>query len=414
MIIKRWAKSRGYCDPAGRHGPISASSYTLILLLIAYLQVINHLPNLQDPNYLYNLLDPIRPSNLHCDPDDSDLIYILKPASTKPNGSNRPPMTRGGRKPWMSQQIVSIDTSFVERPPKSFDWLQTYPHDPSSHQPDRSIAKVLIGFFEFYSNFDFATHLISIRDGKPLRREPPFDRPSPPLGSTRRSESVVEKTIGSDSPEANDDDDDEDQITYVPFKLREGIPEHTQRVMDSIDLKRSSSARDLKAPSQTAPSSTIMTATTTKAVTTTALTMKTKLVTDEQSRDLSQDLSKLSIRSSSSVRDRHVHHLRSSSTSSTVSSSSSSVLQSNSASCDLEFPDSIDRHLHPRLRRAKDRDPTVLSWTHPIVVVDPFLYDRNTAGNIKLEVFDQIRQEIHRARRILSDEGSIDDLCRCP
>jgi len=45
MVIKKWAKSRGYCDPSGSRGPVSASAYTLVLLLIGYLRVTFDPPN---------------------------------------------------------------------------------------------------------------------------------------------------------------------------------------------------------------------------------------------------------------------------------------------------------------------------------------------------------------------------------
>jgi hypothetical protein len=52
VFLKFWAKQRGLNDPSGHQGPVTFSSYTLILLVIAYLQTIDVLPNLQDPKLI--------------------------------------------------------------------------------------------------------------------------------------------------------------------------------------------------------------------------------------------------------------------------------------------------------------------------------------------------------------------------
>lgn len=50
VFIKFWAKQRGLNDPSGT--PTTFSSYTLILLVISYLQHLDLLPNLQDPELI--------------------------------------------------------------------------------------------------------------------------------------------------------------------------------------------------------------------------------------------------------------------------------------------------------------------------------------------------------------------------
>jgi DNA polymerase sigma len=38
MAIKRWAKSHGMNDPSGQYGPVTFSSYALVLMVIGFLQ----------------------------------------------------------------------------------------------------------------------------------------------------------------------------------------------------------------------------------------------------------------------------------------------------------------------------------------------------------------------------------------
>lgn len=49
-VIKSWAKARNLNDPSGEHGIPTLSSYSWVLICIAYLQSGGFLPNLQDPS----------------------------------------------------------------------------------------------------------------------------------------------------------------------------------------------------------------------------------------------------------------------------------------------------------------------------------------------------------------------------
>ncbi|KNF03991.1 hypothetical protein PSTG_02701 [Puccinia striiformis f. sp. tritici PST-78] len=331
LVIKKWAKARGYCDPSGSQGPISASSYTLVLLLIAYLQVINHLPNLQDPLYIQQVYGDSKP----------DLIYIKNPAR-KPKSNSTP-----------YSPLIAINTSFVVSPPDASNWIQTYPTQSYIHDPailHDILEKILVGFFEFYDRFDFDSYLISIRDGRPIRRRKQPEETSD--DGVRKGESMdrLLASLKNDlshnktpipSCLVDDEEEEEDQITYTPFSCREGVSETVQRELDSNTLSK--------------------------------FTQDGGSTGTERSLHPSQDHDDPSCSASSS----------------SVSSSSS--------------------HDHNHGSQF-NRDPTLLEWTHPMVVVDPFLYERNTAGNIKLNVRDEIRDEFARAHRILKSGGSLADL----
>ncbi|OAV89159.1 hypothetical protein PTTG_28780 [Puccinia triticina 1-1 BBBD Race 1] len=221
MAVKQWAKARGFCDPSGRNGPISASSYTLILLLIAYLQAINHLPNLQDPEYIQHL----------CGHPCPDLIRIIK-TPVQPAKPLKPPAPRP------SPSLQAINTSFVPAPPAPFHWTQAHSADRIGDPAglNRLVAQLLLGFFAFYDAFDFRSYIVSIRDGRPLRR------PSGPPSADEPGMAGLLAGLKADLcakaryPSQPSEDEDEDEITYVPFVRREGVAEHVQRLHDAQAL----------------------------------------------------------------------------------------------------------------------------------------------------------------------------------
>ncbi|KNZ47218.1 hypothetical protein VP01_659g4 [Puccinia sorghi] len=391
MVIKKWAKSRGYCDPSGSRGPISASAYTLVLLLIGYLQVINHLPNLQDPQYLQHVYGN----------SDPDMIYIQK---SRPFKSKK-----------TAPLLMEINTSFVNSPPASFAWIQNHAITPKTDPKTlhEVVTKILIGFFEFYDRFDFQSFLISIRDGKPLRRHPPdvAQRTNQQAQSKQSWEKdgnrstdmarlldnlkadMSHKKIGQADEPKEEEEEEVDHITYIPFSFREGVPETLQREIDSIRLTMGRESREV-ASRKDSPG---------------WATRDDESVSD--STRVSGDRARLL---SVEVNERQTSLML-----------SLRPPQPSSVSSDCTQPpgSATDSHCsHPSLSSSSDhhdrgaykREPTLLKWAHPMVVVDPFIYERNTAGNIKIDVLDQIRNEFSRARRILDSGGSLDDLFFAP
>ncbi|KAA1064735.1 hypothetical protein PGT21_013013 [Puccinia graminis f. sp. tritici] len=419
MVIKQWAKARGYCDPSGSQGPISASSYTLILLLIGYLQVINHLPNLQDPEYIQRAFG-------HSSPD---IIYVKKSPQTrlnKPKKPSNPPNTTTTTasttyKP--PSALVGINASFVNSPPESFHWNQTF---STASLKDRNalcelISKLLLGFFEFYDRFDFESYLISIRDGKPLRREPTvvIARSQSNSGVPQSQEggryqtgakeeddedrardverllAGLQEDLSNKKRYPSSDSDEEDEITYIPFACREGLPEAVQRELDSQALRSRTVSRG---PGQKINGEDGSSSDSTR-------------VSADRSRSpshnnnlLKSNALNLDHRPSSTPLTLHPQLPLS------VSSDSELRPSSDSASLSSSLPSSLEGHPPHHHAHPNNREPTLLQWPHPIVVVDPFLYERNTAGNIKIQVLDEIKAEFSRARQILASGGSLDHL----
>ncbi|KAH9822569.1 hypothetical protein DFH28DRAFT_839144, partial [Melampsora americana] len=140
MAIKLWAKSRGICDPSGSLGPTTTSSYTLILMLIGYLQSIGHLPNLQNEDYITQLIG--------LDQDKRTIISTL----------GRPPKYRKHKRPRV--EFIQHDATFIIRPPLGI-WKP---------KPIEDLSVAFLGFFEYYDGFEFDKKVVSIRSGKPCDR----------------------------------------------------------------------------------------------------------------------------------------------------------------------------------------------------------------------------------------------------
>lgn len=133
LAIKWWAKSRHLCDPSGKDGPPSFSSYTLILLAIAYLQHLSQLPDLQAPAFV------------------EEVGAVRTVLWTRPRSSAR-----------KSQVPAPFDTTFCAGAPPSWP-----------HPPPLDLGAALKGFFAFYADFDFRAAIITVRSGQYLARARP-------------------------------------------------------------------------------------------------------------------------------------------------------------------------------------------------------------------------------------------------
>lgn len=140
-------------DPAGTLGPTTFSSYTLALLLIAYLQSKGHLPNLQDSTMVHH--------------SQVERSYLWL----------RPPKSNQGRLHVQSSSSavagrLCCETTFAPSVPEAARWNQTH-MDPGT---------ALLDFFAYYSTFDFENQSVSIKSGGASPRLP-FKPPASSLGA---------------------------------------------------------------------------------------------------------------------------------------------------------------------------------------------------------------------------------------
>ncbi|KAK4057414.1 hypothetical protein OIO90_001483 [Microbotryomycetes sp. JL221] len=200
VFIKFWAAQRGLNDPSGQDGPISFSSYTLLLLVIAYLQHIQLVPNLQDENLIQ--LKGVQPQ-----------LFWSTP------------------KVWIkSGQIMSIKRSigwnvtFVEK-------MKTFEYE--SQQPKNlNLKNLTVGFFKFFKNFDWNHQVVSIQQGGLFKRQRPFvddvtklrrelsqatiDRQQTDEEEETGDEQVVGRQNASSQIDQDEDDDVDDKVVYEP------------------------------------------------------------------------------------------------------------------------------------------------------------------------------------------------------
>ncbi|KAK4052792.1 hypothetical protein OIV83_002079 [Microbotryomycetes sp. JL201] len=206
VFVKFWAAQRGLNDPSGQDGPISFSSYTLLLLVIAYLQKTGVVPNLQDPR-----------------------LIELKGLERKLFWSRPKPYIKHGVVLSVTRSI-GWDVTFVER-------LSTYELEQATNLTLKTLAA---GFFKFYAEFDWTKFAVSVKNGQSLERERPYEDEISRLRKDRRRE-VEEFARASaetgrdpdeddDEEEDEDDDDAGDKVVYEPPKQKEsGLDDDTHR-----------------------------------------------------------------------------------------------------------------------------------------------------------------------------------------
>ncbi|GAA5863043.1 hypothetical protein JCM3774_001402 [Rhodotorula dairenensis] len=144
VFIKFWAKQRGLNDPSGT--PTTFSSYTLILLVIAYLQRVDLLPNLQDPD-------------------------LIASTGTERNRFYSTPKARA-RRSRVDRIVRSVgwDVTFVE--------YETTPDGYAASEVN--LVDLARGFFHYYADeFDMERTAVSVWKGSPLERQRPFGTKKP-------------------------------------------------------------------------------------------------------------------------------------------------------------------------------------------------------------------------------------------
>ncbi|GAA5880903.1 hypothetical protein JCM16303_005168 [Sporobolomyces ruberrimus] len=149
VFVKFWASQRGLNNPSGdRDGIVTFSSYTLILLVISYLQKIAVLPNLQD----------------------EELITSTATERSRFFSTPKAYSRRGKLKHLI--RSVGWDVTFVEcdQAPPGFALRET------------DLVELARGFFHYFGEeFDMETDVVSIANGAPFAREREFGQRVAPV-----------------------------------------------------------------------------------------------------------------------------------------------------------------------------------------------------------------------------------------
>jgi hypothetical protein len=147
-------------DPSGSFGPTTLSSYSIVLLLLSYLQVKGHLPNLQDPALIEQT--GVAPTFLWA-----------RPAKNKPTGKqSKVPKRHQGTligAPADAQQAplhVRCETTFAP--------AYAVAGTEASALAPLTLDSGLRGFFAYYAAFDFENTVVALAASGTMPRAAPF------------------------------------------------------------------------------------------------------------------------------------------------------------------------------------------------------------------------------------------------
>ncbi|KAI5476739.1 hypothetical protein MNV49_007329 [Pseudohyphozyma bogoriensis] len=138
VLIKFWARQRDLNDPSGSNGVPTFSSYTLILLVIAYLQSLSVLPNLQDE------------------------ALIASTGTKRTTFWTRPKVTRGKKSKVFGG--TGYDTTFVEVESLKGLW--------KGKEVEGGLLELAKGFFEYYGTvLEVESVAVGVQSGGTFERE---------------------------------------------------------------------------------------------------------------------------------------------------------------------------------------------------------------------------------------------------
>ncbi|KAM0786894.1 hypothetical protein ACM66B_002318 [Microbotryomycetes sp. NB124-2] len=211
VFIKFWAAQRGLNDPSGQNGPISFSSYTLLLLVIAYLQSIGVVPNLQDVR-----------------------LIELKGVEQQLFWSRPKPYIKHGQV-WSVTRSIGWDVTFVEK-------LSTFEYE-GQQPPDLTLESMAKGFFKYYAQFDWSKFAVSLKEGKPLERQRPYEDEVSKLRRERKRQmeeieaawNAEEARQRAEEEADRDDDDDEDAGDKIVYEPPEQLQSRNELELDLDD-----------------------------------------------------------------------------------------------------------------------------------------------------------------------------------
>ncbi|BGP27196.1 PAP/25A associated domain family [Rhodotorula toruloides] len=181
VFIKFWAKQRGLNNPATT--PITFSSYTLILLVIAYLQHLEILPCLQDPNLIEQAGVPQK-------------RFFSTPKTHARNGRRR-----GEIVPSIGRNVTFVE---LDAPPEG--------DEPAP----ADLLHLARGFFHYYADeFDMEKYIVSVWRGEPLARQRPYKPTDELAQNATAGEEQNEEDFVLDALREADERDPQLQATQV-------------------------------------------------------------------------------------------------------------------------------------------------------------------------------------------------------
>lgn len=186
VFVKFYFRQRQLNDPSGARGPVTFSSYTLILLVIAYLQHLNLVPNLQSDEIVQSARVPRRKF------------------WSRPRQNIR-------RKTVHVSASTGWDTTYAERIPKDFQWTPAV--------IPGGVAELALGFFNYYGRFfEPENEVVAIASGGSFRRARPIrsfteaahGKKKTQLAPSEKDATALEETLGADRRnEGNGGDENE-------------------------------------------------------------------------------------------------------------------------------------------------------------------------------------------------------------
>jgi hypothetical protein len=171
------------------------SSYSLTLLLIAYLQTISHLPNLQSPELI----------SLSCTPTSylwaRPKVVKARKGKGRRKQNDAPPIVPDETP---SPPRVYCDTTFIIHLPEAARWTQT----------KFELVETLVGFFEFYAQFSWEENIVSISEGGVVPRakkwkEPLVSAKKPRKTKKERQEEAMKKREEAEKKDEHSVSEDE-------------------------------------------------------------------------------------------------------------------------------------------------------------------------------------------------------------
>lgn len=212
IFLKVWAKQRRLNDPSGQKGLMSLSSYSLVLMAIAYLQHAGIVPNLQEHALI----------SQHGVSRQTFWSKVPNPDAPKAGHWTK-------RKFLGDYKAMAIDTTFVKAaqlipqaqvPAASIASTDVKANaskaksaatgwDSESETPvekgievsrnPTQLLKLLEGFFEYYLGFPIENKAISVWRGKPIDRRVPFDDANQSSKKPRRLSRALRKAADHSS-----------------------------------------------------------------------------------------------------------------------------------------------------------------------------------------------------------------------